>query len=139
MIINDNPTMTPGEYLEHHGIKGMKWGVRNARKEVRNQAKTSRKIIKSVRNAKTEEERAAAIEQYKTDVIKRIRSKDFREAYHAANTVTKGDMVTQILLAGPMAGITIPAIRAQSKQRQKTGIDQELVIARDILKEMQTL
>lgn len=139
MIINDNPTMTPGEYLEHYGVKGMRWGVRQARKEVRSQAKTSRKIIKTAKKAKTKSERDAAIKQYETDVIKRIRSKDFREAYDAANTITKGDMFAQIMLGGPLAAVTIPAMRAQSSQRRRTGIDQELVVARDVLKELKTL
>jgi len=135
MILDDNFF----EHLEHHGVKGMKWGVRQARKEVANQAKTSRKIIKAAKTAKTKTERDAAIKDYEDNVIKRIRSKDFREAYHTANTVTKGDMAAQLLVLGPLGALTIPAIKAQSAQRQKTGIDQELVVARNIMKELKDL
>lgn len=134
MIIDPNATL---DILSHHGVKGMKWGVRQARKEVRNQAVTSRKIIKAAKTAKTKQERDAAVKDYEEKVIKRIRSKDFREAYHTANTVTKGDMAAQLLFLGPIGALTIPAMKAQSRQRQATGIDQELVVARNILKELQ--
>lgn len=126
-------------FLEHYGVKGMRWGVRQARKEVLGQSKRSRQIIREAKKAKTKTDRDAAIKRYETEVIARIKSKDFREAYKTANTLTKGDMAAQVLMTGPWAALTIPAMRNQFETNRRTGIDHNLVAAKDILRELKDL
>lgn len=53
--------MTPEEFLEHHGIKGMKWGVNRARK--------------AVSDSKTRKEHFREVDQ-----IKKVNSKAFEKA-----------------------------------------------------------
>lgn len=136
------------DFLEHYGVKGMKWGVRKdrvsgadrriARAEVNDVRKSARSAIKQHRRAGSNAERAAAQKKYQKDVLDRIKSKEFKENYKKANTMSKGEMAAQAVLLGPMALVTIPATRAGYSQRQKYGAAQELATAREILKEMKS-
>lgn len=135
-------------FLEHFGVKGMKWGVRRqvsrsersaGRKELRDTAKTAGKIIKEARRARTNEERQAAANRYEKEVIARIKSPAWKKAYQDANTMGKGEMAAHILTSGPFAALTIPAIKAQYSRKQTYGAGMELGAAKAILDEMRTI
>lgn len=136
------------EELTHHGVPGMKWGVRKdrdsssgptrkeARKEIAAVGKTARQTIKESRNAKTASERKAAAKKYETEVLKKIKSPEFKEAYNKANTMSKGETAVHILLAGPLAALTIPTVRAGYAQNRRLGPGFELAAAQTVLKEL---
>lgn len=73
-------TDTVDEFLEHHGVKGMKWGVRRAHaKEMRSLNKASRKKDREENNSKIDAAR------------ERIRSGQAKSDYKAAKAQYKAD------------------------------------------------
>lgn len=124
------------DFLAHFGKKGMKWGVRSSRKELRGISKNARGIIKEASRATTNKERQAAANKYQKEVLNKVKSKEFKEKYRAANTMTKGDMATHALLFGPFAAFTIPQARMAQNKARIVGPKNEVALARDILKEL---
>lgn len=124
------------DFLEHYGVKGMKWGVRQARKELRSDAKNAGKIRKQFDKAHGSAERKAAADRYEKEVLAMIRTKDFREKYAAANTFGKGDIAAHIILMGPLAAMTIPQARKQMADTRLMGASMNESAARKILSEM---
>lgn len=136
------------EFLEHFGVKGMRWGVRRktsgserkaGRRELRETAKTARQILKKANKAGTPEERKALAQRYKKEVFDRINSPAWKKAYQDANTMGKGEMATHVLLAGPFAALTIPSVKKQYAVRQSVGADSELGVAKAVLAQIRDI
>lgn len=140
-------------FLEHHGVKGMRWGQRRShpaslqrrtspmerkqgRQEVRDVAKSAREIIRESRNARTPEARKAAANRYQREVLSRVKSDSFRAAYRNANTMGRGEITAHILIYGPFSSLTIPAARRAYDIRAVSGPSAEQTMAREILREM---
>lgn len=135
-------------YLEHYGQKGMRWGVRKkvtyaerraGRKEVRSVAKSASRAVRASRRANSSAERAAVAKQYEHDVLKRVGTKEFKTAFQNANTMGKGEMATHVLLLGPFAALTIPAMRKQYAVNQTIGVETNKAAARQVLKGLKSL
>jgi hypothetical protein len=124
------------DFLEHHGIKGQKWGVRNSRRDLNKTARTARKLREQFYKAKGSADRKAVADKYEKEILNKIKTNDFRQQYRAANTMTKGEMATHILLLGPLAALTIPDMKAQYADKALLGPGVEEKSARIILKEM---
>ena len=140
------------EFLEHFGVKGMKWGERNAslasgtpgsqhvsrsdkkagQAQVRDLSSTAGKLIRESVRAETPAARKAAADKYKAEVYDRVRTKEFKKAYQDATHVGKGDMAVHVLLFGPFAGMTIKT----AKQQNQSGIEHEIDASSAILREM---
>lgn len=124
------------DFISHYGKKGMQWGVRSSRKEVRRVSKRAGQLIKESGNARTTSERKAVAKKYENEVLNTVRSKEFREKYRVANTMTKGDMAVHVVLLGPLAALTIPQVKRQMASNRTFGPDIERDAARTVLKEL---
>ena len=143
------------ESLEHSGVKGMHWGVRNESKgggrqngskknkpqshkqavqAVKSTNKTANDIIRESRRAETPAARKAAADKYKKEILDKVSTPEFKRTFKEANRITKGDMAIQILGLGPFAAITIPAMK--SAQKNDSQYNYEVDTAHEILREM---
>lgn len=148
--MTDQKFATPQEALAHFGVKGMKWGVRNAnsgssgpsRKEakadVRDLSSTARGLIRESRRAPTAAERKNAAKKYESDVLERVKTPEFKAAYQKASTMGKGEMTVHALVFGPLALVTIPAMRKTYKKLGESGYELEIDTAHEILREMRS-
>jgi len=124
-------------FFEHSGVKGMKWGVRKeAKMEVKKVSDNAREIMRESRRAQTPEARKAAADRYKSEVLDKIMTKEWKQSYKTATKMGKGGMALQVLSFGPFAALTIPAIRKSEKEDNRYNF--EVDVAHDILREMQS-
>jgi len=145
------------ESLEHSGIKGMKWGVRNEAKRSGRQNgskkfngaskkesikaiegvnKNAASIIREARRAETPAARKYAADKYKKEVVDVVKSPGFKAKYNAANKMGKGEMALHVLLFGPFALLTIPAIKRVGEN--DNAYNRELDQAHDVLQKLRT-
>lgn len=85
-------------FLEHHGVKGMKWGIR------RDEAVLNRMMgVRTFSNAGTHAERKAENEQAKADfkAYKATTSKEEQKADRAAAMQSKGQYLVEEALKDP--------------------------------------
>jgi hypothetical protein len=121
-------------FLEHHGVKGQKWGVRKSRKEMVAFAKNSREIVREGNRAETPAARKAAAARYKSEVLDKVKDPVFKEKFNTATKVTKGEMFTHVLVFGPFAGITIKQAKKQSGEAYDSTVDAAHEIYRELSK-----
>lgn len=136
--------------LMHYGKKGMKWGVRNdkdagtsnsrsaAKAELRETGTKARDIIRESRRSPDKAGREAAAKKYEAEVLAKVKTPEFKAAFEKANTMGKGEMAAHVLIAGPLAALTIPVAKMSYAQIRKEGYDLEVDIAHDVLREMRS-
>jgi len=112
--------------------------VGQARKEVREVGKTARSIISESKRAQTEAGRQAAAKRYQKEVLNTIKSDEFKSTYRKASTMGKGEMAAHAVAFGPLALVTIPAVRSGYKKMSEAGYELEVDMAHDILREMRS-
>ena len=117
-------TMTTSDFLEHYGVKGMQWGVRRSRAELRGAAKAFKKGNKKAdklekkvakRRATTKKQNASAAARQKQ--INRMKSgktttRDVLEIYGNANIYTAGAAI-----------VNRQSYRKQHASDQQRGLD----------------
>lgn len=153
IIIHGQDFDNPADALAHFGVKGMKWGKRKAdgsggsggitRKEAKREVKqlsniagaaigANRKAVKAGDKASSK----AAIEMYQKEVMAKIKTPEFKEAYVKANTVGKGEIAVHLLALNVGAAFTIPMLYQQKAAIRKDGLSYEMTAAQNILRDM---
>lgn len=129
-------SMIVDDFLEHFGVKGQKWGIRKARKELDKFGDNARKINSESIRAKSPAERKAAAKKYEKEVLNEMKTPEFKAAWKAANTMGKGEKAAHILLFGPFAMLTISSVKKTHKENATQGYEDALDTSIMMLKEM---
>lgn len=115
-------------YLEHYGVKGMKWGVRRDRtghkpsgreiKEARARLREGGKAIRE-KNAALEQTKSRSAAEKKGREIRKI-AKDLRDSgdVEIASRLTAGEKAAHVLIYGAFAPVTI-----RNAQRSNYNVD----------------
>jgi hypothetical protein len=117
------------DFLEHYGVKGMKWGQRRqGRKEHKQVNKVEKQILKKAAKAKTPEEKKVLADRYQKEVVDRMNSDNFKKKYQAANTMGKGEAVALLILT---AGTSKTLLDARNVQYARNRADGPSAIKRE--------
>lgn len=119
-------------FLEHHGVKGQKWGVRQARKEsvgkARVQLETTHREVQKAKAAYSEAKKAGKGEEAALIALKKAQYERVANIRDAGKTKT-GKGTAAIVLGTGLAGVgigvfTYPAwrlgVKAVAKSRKKS-------------------
>lgn len=126
------------DFLEHYGVKGMRWGVRKEVKAARAANKVTnaraREIIKEGRLLTDPKERRKQAEKYKTEILDEIKKPEVKARFIKANTPTKGEMIANSILYGPIGYMNARALADPKRLNARYAV--ELSYATDIYREL---
>lgn len=125
--IGDIPLGELDDYLEHYGVKGMKWGVRKApsHAEIKSARKTMRGAMKKELEGASLKKKASIA--FLGEASGQL-SREYRMMPERAVALrsTAGERLAATILAGPSGGASIVALAANTGMRKQIEREQRL-------------